>query len=39
MAARNLSPTIQFTNFEDLYQVINQVSGDFLIVQSKYSTI
>jgi hypothetical protein len=43
MAARRLSPpTIQFTNFKDLYQVIDQVSqasGDFLIVQSKYSTI
>lgn len=28
-------PTKQFTNLKELYQVISQVSGDFLIVQSK----
>lgn len=28
-------PTIQFTNIKELYEVIRQVSGDFLIVQSK----
>lgn len=29
-------PTITYTNVKELYQVIRQVPGDFLIVQSIY---
>jgi hypothetical protein len=28
--------TIHFTNIKELFQAIDQVSGDFLVVQSKY---
>jgi hypothetical protein len=29
-------PTVQFTNVEDLYHALDQLEGDFLIVQSKF---